>query len=299
MAILNQTNDGLFHVLIILTRCLVSLGPTKKQKLLALCAPESLVDQKMARQTLRRWTQIGFFTEDEETIRFSDELPEKFTKRNLSNSGIANAVRHLMFAPKNNERFWEAENNMSADMCRITSWILAQDVHELRPTNFHEPETLYMNQLGTGEKIFQNDTRWNGFKSWCAFLGFGSTESGKLKGELIIDPTRAIQSTVSRLVSSGKEIPFDDFLDELADDVPVLDRGVYRKGVESKLKKEKWEEPEPHEVSTSLSRALFRLESQGLIRLEKRSDSDAQVQLLGRGARNARSVTHVRSGDAK
>jgi hypothetical protein len=299
MAILNQTNDGMFHVLIILARCLVSTGPIKKEKLLALCAPESLTDQKMARQTLRRWTQIGLFSEADDVVRFNDELPIKLTKRSLSNDEIARAVRHLIFRPKNNERFWEAEGNMSADMCRITAWILAQDVHSLRPTNFQAPEELYLSQLETGDAIFQNDTRWNGFKSWCRFLGFGATESGKSKGELIIDPTRAIRRIVRDLLPPKDEIPVDEFLQQLADQVPVLDRGVYRVEVESRLRRKKWKEPGEAEISTSLSRALLRLRSQGILRLEKRSDSDSQVRLIGRGGIAVQSVTHVKRGDAK
>ena len=187
---------------------------------------------------------------------------------------------------------------MSADMCRITAWILAQDVHTLRPTNFREPEALYLDQLGTGEKIFQNDTRWNGFKSWSGFLGFGSTESGKSKGELIIDPTRAIQGYVGEILSSKKEMPINDFLAELAEQAPVLDRGAYRIEVESKLIREKWKELGENEVSTSLSRALLRLHWQGTIQLEKRSDSDAQVRLVGRGGCIVQSVTHVQRGVA-
>lgn len=299
MAILNQTNDGLFHVLIILTRCLVAIGPAKKEKLLALCAPESIVDPKMARQTLRRWTQIGFFEETEDVVRFSDDLPIKFTKRNLSNGEIARVVRHLLFSPKNNQRFWEAEGNMSADMCRITAWILAQDVHELRPTNFQEPEALYLSQLETEDAIFQNNTRWNGFKSWCGFLGFGATESGKLNGELIVDPTGAIKDVVREMIKPTKGHAVDAFLSELADQVPVVDRGVYRLEVESRLNESKWKNPGEHDVSTSLSRALLRLQSQDIIRLEKRSDSDAQVRLIGRGGEVVQSVTHVVRGNAK
>jgi len=299
MAILNQTNDGLFHVLIILIRCLVAIGPSKKEKLLALCAPESIVDPKMARQTLRRWTQIGFFEETEDVISFCEDLPIKFSKRNLSNNEIARVVRHLLFCSKNNERFWEAEGNMSADMCRITAWILAQDVHELRPTNFQEPEALYLSQLQTEDAIFQNNTRWNGFKSWCGFLGFGATESGKPNGELIVDPTRAIKDLVREMVERNKTQAVDAFLAELADHVPVVDRGVYRLEVESRLNESKWKRPGKQDISTSLSRALLRLQSQDVIRLEKRSDSDAQVRLIGRGGEVVQTVTHVVRGNVK
>lgn len=301
MSILNQTNDGLFNVLIVLAKCLVFFGPIKKDKLLALCAPASITDQDMANKTLRRWTQIGLFQEYEAEIRFSDELPNKFTRRSFTPDELADSIRHLIYAPRNNERFWEKEKSQSADMCRLTAWMLAQDVHQFRPSNFQQADDLYVKQINmTGvERQFTNSTRWNGFTSWGTFLGFGGYETGRSSGEFIIDPTSAITKQVIQLLPRKKEFPVNEFMAKLADLVPVIDGGVYRREVEDKIREAEWKSTGVSDISTSLSRALLRLRSQGLIRLEKRSDSDAQLRLIGRGGRVVQGVTHVQRGDAK
>ena len=301
MGILNQPSDGLFNVLIAIVRCLVATGPVKKDKLLGVCAPASLTDQKMARTTLRRWTQIGLFVEVDDEIRFSDELPVKLSKRNFSLEELAHVIRSLVYEPRNNERFWEREDNQSADMCRLTSWMLAQDIHSIRPSNFQEADDLYVKQVNMPgvERQFTNSTRWNGFTSWATFLGFGQFESGRATGEFIVDPTSTITRHVIYLLSEQKVYSITEFLKELAQLVPVIDGGRYREEVESKLNPANWKKPSDNEISTSLSRALLRLQSQGAIRLEKRSDSDAQLRLIGRGQRVVQSVTHVQRGVSK
>src|SRR5690606_34952850 len=119
---------------------------------------------------------------------------------------------------------------------------------------------------------FQNDTRWSGYASWATFLGFGRSESGKATGGFISDPTVAIRHQVADMLPAKREMPMTDFLNELSRRIPVLDGGDYRRQVEEKLKPDKWRAPGPHEVSTSLSRALLRLDKAGEIQLEKRAD---------------------------
>lgn len=301
MGILNQPSDGLFNVLIALAKCLVTTGPVKKDKLLGVCAPASLTDQRMAKTTLRRWTQIGLFVEVDGEIRFSDELPFKLSRRNFSAEKLAHVIRSLIYEPRNNERFWDREDNQSADMCRLTSWMLAQDVHSFRPRNFQDADDLYVKQVSMPgvERQFTNSTRWNGFTSWGTFLGFGQFESGGTAGEFIVDPTLTISSNAISLLSEQKVYTITEFLKELAHLVPVIDGGRYREEIESKLNPAYWKRPSENEISTSLSRALLRLQAQEAIRLEKRADSDAQLRLIGRGGRVVQSVTHIQRGVIK
>ncbi len=301
MGILNQPSDGLFNVLIVLAKCLVTFGPMKKDKLIGLCAPASITDQSMATTTLRRWTQIGLFFEDDEQIRFSGELSQKLSKRNFTLNELADSIRELIYSPQNNERFWEKDKNQSADMCRLTAWMLAQDVHRFRPSNFQQADDLYVKQVNMVgvERQFTNSTRWNGFTSWGTFLGFGGYETGRSSGQFIIDPTSAIVKHVMTLLPKKTELPVREFVDKLAALVPVIDGGEYRREVEDKIRKEEWMSPGVCDISTSLSRSLLRLQSKGVIRLEKLSDSDSQLRLIGRGGSVVQSVTHVQQGNAK
>ena len=175
--------------------------------------------------------------------------------------------------------------------------MLAQDVHKFVPKSYLQVEPTALKQAKSKVIIFQNDTRWSGYVSWATFLGFGQSDSGKASGGFITDPTRALTGVVEKLVPKKQDLAVKDFLAGLVDALPVLDGGDYRKKVEGNLKKEKWKAPGEDEVSTSLSRGLFRLESQGVIRLEMRSDADAQVRLVG--LNRVVGVTHIQRGGAK
>lgn len=301
MSILNQTNDGLFNVLIALAKGLATIGTCKKEKLLDYCAPISLTDQDMAKKTLRRWTQIGFFSEENDVVQFSSNLKFTYSRKHFDLDELRDDIRNLIYARRNNERFWENEKNQSADMCRLTAWMLAQDIHIFLPENFSDADDLYVSQLNMENIVrqFTNSTRWNGFTSWGAFLGFGQTETGKASGAFVLDPTVAVRKAIQTIVCRSQERAVNDFLDELAVLVPVIDRGGYRKEVESRLKPGKWEQPRTNEFSTSLSRALLRLRESGDIRFEARSDAGARMNLIGREGRVVESVTHVRRGESK
>jgi len=78
MTVLNRPSDGLASVLLALHRAVVAFGPNSEPDLISLVAPPAmLADAKpeMARRTLTRWLQLGFFSGGKsEPIRLSDEL---------------------------------------------------------------------------------------------------------------------------------------------------------------------------------------------------------------------------------
>jgi hypothetical protein len=302
VSILNRPSDGLVSVLVALARSSVMLGTMSRSKLLDLCSPKSLGDgkQDMATKTLNRWIELGLFTLSDKDVKVSDGYRSKLRKTNATVGSIAEVVREIVLSPANNENFWNDEENRAADFSRAACWMLSQDVHQFVPTSYSQVEPKALEQVDSAEVIlFQNDTRWSGFVSWATFLGFGRSESGKASGGFVADPTPAIVNHVSQLVPKKGDIAINDFIDGLVQSVPVLDGGEYRREVEGKLKPEKWKSPGPTELSTSLSRALLRLRAMGTIRLEKRSDSDAQMKLIGRDRDVVQSVTHVLRGDAK
>ena len=303
MSILNRPSDGLVSVLVALVRSSVMLGTMPKSKLLDVCSPKSLGDgkQDMATKTLNRWIELGLFSVSEkDEVKVADEHRNGLRKVNATQDSIADVAREIVLSPSNNENFWGDEENRSADFTRAASWMLAQDVHRFVPSSYSQVEPKALEQAKSEEVIlFQNDTRWSGFVSWATFLGFGRSDSGKSSGGFITDPTPAIVGGIEKLIPKKKDVAITEFLDGLADSLPVLDGGDYRQKVEGKLRSEKWKAPTATNASSSLSRALLRLQSQELIQLNKRSDSDAQVRLIGRGARVVQSVTHIQRGVAK
>lgn len=303
MSILNRPSDGLVSVLVALVRSSVSLGTMPKGKLLDVCSPKSLGDgkQDMATKTLNRWIELGLFhvTEKEE-VKIADEYRNGLRKVDASPDGIADVVRQIVLSPVNNRHFWSDEENRSADFTRAVCWMLAQDVHQFVASSYSQVEPKALEQAKSAKvTFFQNDTRWSGFVSWAHFLGFGRSDSGKAPGGFVIDPTPAIVGVVENLVPKKQVVAINDFIAGLSDSLPVLDGGDYRQEVEENLLAEKWKAPAATDASSSLSRALLRLQSQGTVRFEKRSDSDAQLRLVGRGGRLVQRVTHVQRGVAK
>ena len=303
MSILNRPSDGLVSVLVAIVRSSVLLGAMPRSKLLDVCSPRSLGDgkQDMATKTLNRWIELGLFTVSEkDEVKVAEEYRGKLRKTNATADSIADVVREIVLSPVNNMNFWSDEENRSADFSRAVCWMLAQDIHQFVPTSYSQVEPKALEQANSADVIlFQNDTRWSGYVSWATFLGFGRSDSGKASGGFITDPTLAIIGAVQSLLPKKKDVAIKDFLDGLSDSLPVLDGGDYRQKVEGKLRPEKWKPPASNDVSSSLSRALLRLRSQGILRLEKRSDSDAQVRLVSRDGSPVQSVTHIKRGDAK
>jgi hypothetical protein len=302
MSILNRPGDGQVGVLVALVRASVLFGTMPKQKLLDVCSPNSLGDgkQDMAIKTLNRWIELGLFDiSDDGEVKVIDKYRSILKKAEASTESLGKVVREIIFAPENNGNFWEPEKNRAADFTRAASWMLAQNVHDFIPGNHRDVERRSKEQVdSTEEIIFQNDTRWQGYVAWATFLGFGRKES-KPTGGFISDPTRAVVDFFGSFTPSKDAVAVNEMLAGLAEAIPVLDGGDYRKKVEQKLKPEKWKKPAVNELSTTLSRAILRLESLGLIRLEARSDSDAQVQLVGRRGKPNRPVTHVQFGGMK
>lgn len=292
MSILNRPSDGLFNILIVLVRCLADHGSMDRDKLISVCAPESAVDsQDRAKQTLNNWIQLGVLQDDSGKISIERSLSSA-VKKSTGHDPLASFARKRVLVAENNQRFWEAEDNRSADFCRAASWMLAQDVFEVQIVGHKGIEDIEVGQLSKEFRAFTNDTRWTGFKAWAPFLGFGWIGRFPTKNSFIIDPTVAVADSLAEVFDGKKELDHKQFFSRLAEVLPVLDGGEYRTQVEEKINKSNWKEPKQGEVSTSLSRALSRLHEKGEIILDSRADASKRT-LLGRNNRALRDVSHI------
>ena len=292
MSILNRPSDGLFNVLIVLVRCLAARGAMHREKLLNLCAPPSAVkSQERAAQTLNRWIQLGLLNEDEfGNINVNVTIQSKLRRRGSDTDELAKIIRSLVLSPENNERFWESENNGSADFTRAVCWMLAQNVFDFEVVGHTDVQELEVAQL-RNLAAFTNDTRWAGFKSWAVFLGFGWT--GRYPNDVfVIDPTAAVRDALPQVFEGSRELRQSVFLTRLAELLPVIDGGEHRTRVEQKIDRSVWSATESDQVSSSLSRALNRLHECGELVLDERADAEKR-SLLGRKSRVVRDVSHI------
>lgn len=293
MSILNRPSDGLFNMVVVLHRTLLYEGSMGRDKLLALVAPASVSeDRKMASNSLNRWTDLGLFEESDGDVRISSALPAPREKAKAEAS-LPSTMRCLVLAQENNANFWDAEGSASADFTRAVAWMLAQNVYRCAFVANHEAEAVENSQLGDESRsLFRNNTRWNGFKAWAPFLGFGTLGRYPRADAFQIDPTVSVRNSLDAVFSAGDQLAIDDFVSSLAEALPVIDGGHYRREVESQLNPRHWEPVNEREISTSLSRALIRLREAGLLRLDNRSDSPTRLELLLQGKRKL-AVTHV------
>ena len=296
MSILNRPSDGLFNVLIALTKCLVSQGSMSRQKLLDLCIPKSLdPKQDMATKTLNRWVELGVFDSDkDDTVSIAEPFKKSLNKKNYSLQELVLAISDRVFSESNNENFWASEENRSADFSRAQAWMLMQDVYAFNPKSYKEVEKAATEQMVAKEfSVFTNDTRWSGFSSWSEFLGFGNS----LFGAFSIDPTEAIRPHLNSIVPPKGSLAIADFVDAISHKIPVLDGGVFRNLVVEKVNSSKWDAPKANELSTSLSRSLLRFNADDTIKLENKADAKEKRVLAGKSKAQLETVSHVRAGE--
>lgn len=280
MSLLNITNDGLHNVLVALCGALLlEKGRAAESDLLHKVAPAGIVHEqgKMARQTLNRWVELGLLVRTDEHISFS---PQYWPVGKIKQAELVNTVRRTArkcaLARENNSNLWATEGAKAADLTRSLALLLAQDVYR---TDFGDLERLENEQVVNAElRLVRNDTRLNGLKKWSHFLGFvrqGSAED--------IDPTVAVRESIGDWMPGAERLSANDFISRLAQDLPVLDGGEYRREVEEKLDRTHLFLPSAGQLSASLSRALLALRANNELAWEKLSDAVGEnLTLTGR-----------------
>jgi hypothetical protein len=291
MSILNRPSDGLLTVLLALRRALLAYGPLSDSDLLELVAPASVVpDGKpdLAKKTLARWKQLGFFTDIDGVVHLSAAIAA------IASDDMAmlrTTILRLVLSMQNNPAFTDNEDDYEAskasDCTRAMAWTLAQDPYTF-PTKYKGGVEALQDSQGIKPRPFANDTRWAGFSEWASFLGIGcpSTRTG-----FVPAPAFAVRFALDDVFLETREIPQTEFFARLAQVLPVIDGGRYRVSVESQIAR-RWRESAATEISPSLSAALLMLEANGELRIEARSDAP-QRMLLGRSGRDLRPVSHL------
>lgn len=274
MTLLNITADGLPSVLLVLHHAvLASRKPLAKATLLDLVAPEHFVqDPKMARQTLRRWTELGLFVESDEMISVADRPADRLQGRDLDAWTRQIACR-LALSESNNADFWATEGARSADLTRSLAWMLAQDAYE---THIGDLEALEAQQIVNPDRqLLRNPTRKNGLRYWAEFLGFSRGPGGD------IDPTVAVRDILQDILPVGGGMPAVEFVGAVAATLPVLDGGRWQRAVLDEIDTSMLAPLQPGQLSTALSRALMCLRASGDLLLQSRADAGASITLTG------------------
>jgi hypothetical protein len=284
MSILNKASDGLLTVLLAVYRTIVAIGPLEESRIMSLCAPPSVVgDPKQLRETLTRWKQVGVLEERSGTLSLAPSIAA-IPVDDLDS--LRFALLQFVLAPENNG--WltgESDESRTGDWTRAAAWVLSQDLFAF-PSNDAGAEAL-QNQQGVEPRVFQNYTRWPGFVEWACFLGI----AWRTKAGPIFEPSFAVSRTLTTVFDGKEERTLAEFVERLSSALPIFDGGTYANAVQAQVRNP-WRVGRPDQISPCLSAALERLEVDGTVRLESRSDAP-QVSLLGRRGRERRQVSHV------
>jgi len=277
MTVLNLTSDGLPGVLLVLHHTVLATSkPITRADLLEAVAPSAALKEadagKMARVTLNRWIELGLFQEKDGDITVTTRPPKKSARHELVAFTRREACR-LSMSDENTPDLWAIGSAKSADLSRALAWLLAQDVFETRLSAL---EALEAQQFSNDElRLLQNDTRQNGLRHWADFLGFSRGIGGD------IDPTVAVRDALQEVLPAGQDMQAVDFIDRLAEVLPVLDRGRWQKAVLQKINADALAPLAPGQLSTALSRALLALRAGGELLLQNRADVGSSITLTG------------------
>lgn len=145
-----------------------------------------------------RWTELGLF----EALGGQTVIAEPYRTRlgkdvAKAEARLPSVAREIVLSPNNNLRFWDADENKSADLTRGLSWMLAQDVYTLETSSHAKIQELETRQISDlSRRMMQNDTRWNGLKAWMIYLGFGRGDA------FMVDPTVALRDAIPDIFAS-------------------------------------------------------------------------------------------------
>lgn len=289
MSILNEANDGTLSVLIALRDTLHAYGSMARERLLALCAPPTVTDGKKAKDTLRRWTQLGLFEEVEGNVRLSEQI----ASQSLDDlKALRAALTRIVLHEKNTPGFdvvevsdesddrASAQLSLASDFARAAAWCLLQDPF----TSCSTWATVEPLLLAQKSSAIQNSTRWTGFVRWSSFLGFSVALPGNSQKQappILINPAAAAWDVIENVLPEGRTRELGQVLEELSQQLPVLPGGRLSALAASSVEVP-WRTFAPHEVPPSMALALLQWRATGKVRLTRPSDAGHR-SLIGRG----------------
>jgi len=246
---------------------------------------------KKISNTFNRWEELGLFFESADKISIKENYLEKLSKRpRPGESKLQLVLLEVLMAEANNVNFWQKEKSKNSDFSRCCCYILGLDIFFLSSKTTPEIIKISGEQAPNidPELLLQNETRITGIKHWMTSLGFltGNTKP-------TIDPTIMVRSVISDNLTKGEEIVFDKFLKKLNTKFPILDGGKLRVEVEKKLQSKTTNLYKSATISISLSFALRRLRSEGIIEFIKKSDAK-KFNLLGRDCEPFQELSHLK-----
>jgi hypothetical protein len=212
---------------------------------------------------------------------------------------LVRELRTLIFTASNNDKLFASRTEQepdaetdekdvlalvrSCEFTRIQAWLLMRDpaIGALSWTGDGERS---VEQWQARHRLVSNSNRWTNFRRWSLYLGLSRQDS---KQGVYPDPTRAVLDELDGIGSNGSEIPLVELIGKLAERLPVLDGGAYRRAVLDYLD----EDEDPLVTSPALALALTAAQATRKLHLTQRDDFAGGSPMVGPVA-----YTHARIG---
>ena len=253
----------------------------KRDTLEAILSPASLASRgddkepsrNMVQATVRECIKMGLSEEiqDKAEITLNPKL-------RLENDASLPAVLSQLLLD-------ESEYTENHDFAKVLAWYLAQDFFDA-PGNWQEMEQKLREQIGSG-LLELNDARYGQFEDWSCYLGFSWRNSLVGNQVLVPDPTVYLRQNLKNLFENQThhQVSLDEFISRLSKYCPVFEMGGFREEIEQQIGLR-----DSNYLSTVTSIALRRLEDEGLIKLERLSDTS--IWVLSDGSKDPR-ISHI------
>jgi hypothetical protein len=269
-------------------------GRLSEESLAAAVVPTGLskgtIGEKYFGDTLRELASIGAVQVADGQVSLPDGEP------GLREVGaMRDLVRSRAMVSEREVDLWEKDELGSLvllgarDLVRALAWFLSLDVLA-GPYSYDKGSAPIssLQEQHTGERLIFNKDRWHPFVRWARYLGFTrelSLYSGAGRSEqgLLPDPTDALRTVLPRCVPIGEWVAVNAAITAVAEALPILDRGVYRRSIH-----EQGAPDGAADCSPSLTLAFERLSATGEIEFEiGAGDAEKVVFANNRGAFHA------------
>ncbi len=255
------------------------------------CAPEPIFSsddhRKRFRDTLSFWSKSPhqLWSSGQEK-KLSLDLPVE--SNGFSVSEIAHQLRHRLMAIDFSDISSDEDEFGASKAIRSFAYILTQDKFSIfnHALTKEEIDASFASNFGN---FSLNDSEKSYFIEFCNFLGI----SEKVGSQDFLDPTRLLDSFVSKIFEDTRELKATDFFQRLAECVPIVDNGKYNVLVRELIGAET---DMPNSLSINLSHAINRLKEKRVIQIAETSDDmNAIVLNLPNGIeRQISSITLLR-----
>lgn len=273
------------HRLHALVRLVSRLKEPKREDVLNMLQPASLISNQDTSKTVYNAARLYNLIDDSEgVVRLVVDRDQIESVR-----GFQRFMQRILTGITD-----EQENDHLLNI--YTAWYAVQNeqVLTLERKNF---ESQFNEQVypGVEERQF-NTTKFNGWRTWAAFLGWGRRMKISTFEILLPDASVRIEPLLDDLLPDEAQlVPFDDVAQRLAEACPELDGGTL---FEYCWQASRGDEQRGKRLSLMLSTALRILHDHKQIELVRQPDAMQRWQFYPAMGHPVREVSHIRRREA-